>query len=78
MPMYKYLLFPYQVLEFTFETFEPLLLEISQSYSDKPRIEFMKNLAHRIGCFILPKYMMKSYCVANTLGDESNLPPQIK
>ena len=76
-PMYKYLLFPYQVLEFTFETFEPLLLEISHGYSDKSRIDFMKHLAHRIGCFILPKYMMKAYCESNAQDEGQKLPEQI-
>ena len=75
--MYKYLLFPYQVLEFTSQTFEPLLLEMSHGYSDKTRIDFIKHLAHRVGCFILPKYMMKSYCAVNTTDDDQQLPQQM-
>ena len=30
----------------------------------------MKHLAHRIGCFILPKYMMKSYTAAQIEDDK--------
>lgn len=30
----------------------------------------MKHLAHRIGCFILPKYMMKSYTAAQSEDDK--------
>lgn len=41
--------------------FDQALVEACINVSSTQRVEFIMELAHTIGCFILPKYMMKAY-----------------
>ena len=41
--------------------FDKAMVSASIKISGGQRTEFIKQLAHTVGCFILPKYMMKAY-----------------
>ena len=41
--------------------FDQTLIQATLEISASQRIEFIKELAYTVGCFILPKYMMKAY-----------------
>ena len=71
-PQYKYILFPYFTLHFTLLHFDTPLLEAAIEQSEFGRVEFIKRLAFMFGCFILPKYMMKSYSQSVPQRDSNN------
>lgn len=41
--------------------FDLTLIQATLDISASQRIEFIKELSYTVGCFILPKYMMKAY-----------------
>ena len=60
-PQYKYILFPYFTLHFTLLHFDKGVLESGLGQAKSTWGELIKQLAFMFGCFILPKYMMKSF-----------------
>jgi hypothetical protein len=60
-PSLKYLLFPYFSLQFTLKHFDKLLIQTTLVVTRSERVQFLISLAFSVGCFLLPKYMMKSF-----------------
>ena len=64
----KYFMFPHFIVEFTLANFpkatvQPFLAEPNEQVDDCTYWKFIRDLAHFLGCFILPKYMIKSFLV---------------
>ena len=55
------MLFPHSILEFTEMKFNKHLVGLIQRNSGVDPDSFMTRLAYTLGCFILPKYMIKSF-----------------
>ena len=57
----KYLQFPYLILIYTRHIFDDDLIHKFCNHTGQSFSDFVKNLAFTLGCFILPKYMIKSF-----------------
>ena len=60
-PKQRYEAFPYQLLLFTIDNFDPELLEATRSLTPDEKSVYLRKLAFTLGSFILPKQMMKSF-----------------
>jgi hypothetical protein len=53
--------FPFQILQFTMDTFEEGLIDSLRCHTSMDRRDYIKHVAFTLACFILPKQIMKNF-----------------